>query len=75
MKYFGNEIPIEKVEAALKVALSREDVPDNYVRNLINCESINESCGNISMDKIIFIYKYGSNHCKRIAVDEKLNMV
>ena len=75
MKYFINDLPRDEVELALKEVLSKEDVSEKYVRDFINCESINEKYGNISMDKMIFIYKYGSKACKRIAVDEKLKMM
>ena len=29
----------------------------------------------MQMDKVMFIYKYGSKKAKRIAVDEKLKMI
>ena len=75
MKYIINDLSRDIVESAFKEVLSKETVPDKYVRDFINCDSINEKYGNISMDKIVFIYKYGSKTCKKIAVDEKLNMM
>ena len=75
MKYIGNELPLSTVETAFKEVLSKENISEKYVRDFINCHSIDEKYGNISMDKMIFIYKYGSTVCKKIAVDEKLKMV
>ena len=75
IKYFINDLPRDVVEMAFKEALSKEDISEKYVRDFMNCESINEKYGNISMDKTIFIYKYGSKTCKKIAVDEKLKMI
>jgi len=74
MKYFINDLPRNAVEQAFIEVLGREDISEKYVRDFINCDSINEKYGNISMDKIIFIYKYGSRASKRIAVDEKLKI-
>jgi hypothetical protein len=75
IKYFTTKLPKALVEMAFKDILSKETISEKYVRDFINCDSINQKNGNISMDKIIFIYKYGSKVCKKIAVDEKLNMM
>jgi len=69
------DISLRELEGVLKERLSREDIEDSYVRNFINCESIDKKHNNISMDKIIFIHKYGSRRAKRIAIDEKLKLM
>ena len=74
MKYFVQDIPVDKVEAALKEVLSKEDVSEKYVKDFVNLESISVKHGNISTDRIIFIHKYGSKKSKKIAVDEKLTI-
>ena len=55
--------------------LSKEDVDEKYVRDFLNCSMIDRNSSNIQMDKILFIYKYGSKKAKKIAVDEKLKMI
>jgi len=75
LKYIINDLPLNSVEIAFKEVLAKESISEKYVRDFINCDSINEKYGNISMDKMIFIYKYGSKACKKIAVDEKLKMM
>jgi len=72
MKYFNNTLLIDKVEEIFKEVMGIEEVEEQYIRNFINSESIGIKQGNISMDKILFIYKYGSKKAKKIAVDEKL---
>ena len=46
-----------------------------YVRDFLNCSIIDRNSEIIDIDKIMFIYKYGSKKAKRIAVDEKLKMI
>ncbi len=75
IKYLIKDISIEELEGVLKERLSSEDIEESYVRNFINCESINKKYNNISMDKIVFIHKYGSSRAKRVAIDEKLKIM
>ena len=78
-KYITNKIPKEELEEvltqALKETLSSEDVEEKYVRDFLNCSIIDRNSSTISMDKILFIHKYGSKKAKKIAVDEKLKMM
>ena len=48
MKYIINDLPRDDVELAFKEVLSKETISEKYVRDFINCESINEKYGNIS---------------------------
>ena len=79
IKYIENKIPSEiskdDVEKVLKEILAKEDVEEKYVRDFLNCSTIDRSSDKIQMDKIMFIYKYGSKKAKKIAVDEKLKMI
>ena len=45
------------------------------IRDFLNCSIIDRNSKEINLDKIMFIYKYGSKKTKRIAVDEKLKMM
>ncbi len=54
---------------------SKDDVEEKYVRDFLNCSIIDKESDVIAIDKIMFIYKYGSKKAKRIAVDEKLKMM
>ena len=58
-----------------KEVLSKDDVDEKYVRDFLNCSIIDRNSEIIDIDKIMFIYKYGSKKTKRIAVDEKLKMM
>ena len=58
-----------------KEVLSKDDVDEKYVRDFLNCSIIDRNSEIIDIDKIMFIYKYGSKKAKRIAVDEKLKMM
>ena len=75
IKYISKDICIEELEEILKQVLSKEDVDEKYVRDFLNCSMIDRNSSNIQMDKILFIYKYGSKKAKKIAVDEKLKMI
>ena len=74
VKYIYNKIDIDELMEVLKEVLSKEDVEEKYVRDFLNCSLIDRN-GEINIDKIIFIHKYGSKKAKKIAVDEKLKMV
>ena len=75
IKYISKDICIEELEEILKQVLSNEDVDEKYVRDFLNFSMIDRNSSNIQMDKILFIYKYGSKKAKKIAVDEKLKMI
>ena len=55
--------------------LSKEDVEEKYIRDFLNCSVIDRNSESIPIDKIMFIYKYGSKTAKKIAVDEKLKIM
>ena len=65
---------IEEIETALKNILSKEDIEEKYVRDFINCTVIDRNSDKIKIDKIMFIYKYGSKKAKKIALDERLKL-
>ena len=65
----------EELEEIFKEVLSKDDVDEKYVRDFLNCSIIDRNSEIIDIDKIMFIYKYGSKKAKRIAVDEKLKMI
>ena len=66
----SSDIVIEE----LKEILSDENIEEKYIRDFLNCSIIDKG-SYIDIDKIMFIYKYGSEKAKRIAVDEKLKIV
>ena len=70
-----SQISQMEFEEILKEALSKEDIEEKYVRDFLNCSVIDRECDVLSMDKVMFIYKYGSKKAKKIAVDEKLKMM
>ena len=63
------------IEEALKEVISKEDVEEKYIRDFLNCGVIDRNSDAIRLDKIMFIYKYGSKKAKKIALDEKLKMM
>ena len=69
------EINLEVLQDMLKEVLDSEDVEEKYVRNFLNCTVIDRNSDNFTMDKVLFIYKYGSKKVKKIAVDEKLKIM
>ena len=75
IKYIAREIDKEELEIVLKEVISKEDVEEKYVRDFLNCSIIDRNSEKFKIDKIIFIYKYGSKKAKKIAVDEKLKMI
>ena len=64
-----------ETEEILKEVLSKEDVEEKYIRDFLNCSVIDRNSDAIKLDKVIFIYKYGSKMAKKIAMDEKLKMM
>ena len=75
IKYITKEINKVDVKEILKEVLSKEDVKEKYVRDFLNCSLIDKNSDIVQMDKIMFIYKYGSKKAKKIAVDERLKMI
>ena len=71
----ATEIGIDEIEEVLKEVISKEDVEEKYIRDFLNCGIIDRNSDAIPIDKIMFIYKYGSKKAKKIAVDEKLKMI
>ena len=65
----------DDVIEVLKEVLSKDDVDEKYVRDFLKCNSIDKYSDKIDIDKILFIYKYGSKKAKKIAVDEKLRTI
>ena len=70
IKYLYKKLSIEKIEEALKEVISKEDVEEKYIRDFLNCSVIDRNSDAIKLDKVIFIYKYGSKMAKKIAMDE-----
>ena len=68
------EISQDELKEILREVLSKDDVEEKYVRDFLNCSVIDKESDVIAIDKIMFIYKYGSKKAKKIAVDEKLKM-
>ncbi len=71
----SEEISKDELEQVLKEALSNDDVEEKYVRDYLNYNTIDRNSDILPMDKIMFIYKYGSKKAKKIAVDEKLKLI
>ena len=65
----------KNIKNAIKEAISKEDIDEKYIRDFLNCSIIDRNSKEINLDKIMFIYKYGSKKAKQIAVDEKLKMM
>ncbi len=66
------EITTDELAQVLKDALADEAVTEKYVRDFLNCSAIDRTSDRFPIDKLMFIYQYGSKKAKRIAVDEKL---
>ncbi|MGL4740629.1 MAG: hypothetical protein ACRC41_07470, partial [Sarcina sp.] len=75
IKHIAQDISLESLKEVLKEVLSKEDVKEKYVRDFFNCSTIDRNSAQIDLDKIMFVYKYGSKKAKKIAVDEKLRIV
>ena len=70
-----NQISQEEIENLLKEVISKEEISEKYIRDFINCTLIGKNSEYFNMDKIMFIYQYGSKLAKKIAVDEKLKII
>ena len=75
IKDFKDKYSEEEIKEALKEVLSKDDVDEKYVRDFLKCSCIDRDSDKIDLDKILFIYKYGSKKAKKIAVDEKLRTI
>ncbi|PBH84933.1 hypothetical protein BGV14_11360, partial [Clostridioides difficile] len=75
IKYILKKVSKDELESVLKEVLSKEDVEEKYIRDFLNCSVIDRNSESIPIDKIMFIYKYGSKTAKKIAVDEKLKIM
>ena len=75
IKYCTFDITLDEIEEALKEVISKDDVEEKYIRDFLNCSVIDINSDNIRMDKIKFIYNYGSKNAKKIAVDEILRIM
>lgn len=75
IKYISKDISRDELEEILKQVLSKEDVEEKYIRDFLNCSTIDRNSSIMTIDKMMFIYKYGSKKAKKIAVDEKLKMI
>jgi hypothetical protein len=73
VKYVLNDITKAELEEILKEVLGKEDVDETYVRDFIRYHSLDDSILN-EIDKIAFLYHYGSKKAKQIAVDERLKL-
>ena len=65
----------EEIENLLKEVISKEEISEKYIRDFINCTLIDKNSEYFNLDKIMFIYQYGSKLAKKIAVDEKLKII
>jgi hypothetical protein len=75
IKYVLKDISRDELEQVLKETLAREDVEEQYVRDFLNCSSIQKNSPTLPIDKIMFIDQYGSKKARKIAVDEKLKLM
>ena len=73
-KYITMEISLHELENVLKDKIAQEDVEEKYIRDLLRCSIIDRNSETFTLDKVMFIYKYGSKKAKKIAVDEKLRL-
>ena len=58
----------------LREVISQETVDETYIRNFINCHAFDKNGDVCPMNKLQFIYDYGSKKAKQITVDEKLSI-
>ena len=65
-------IPEKDILQLLQHIVAQEDVPEKYIRNFMNCRSLNQIYHWTPVDKLHLVYQYGSKRAKRIAVDERL---
>ncbi|PHV71024.1 hypothetical protein CS063_06725 [Sporanaerobium hydrogeniformans] len=73
IKYIEKDITQEEVEEVLKEVVAQEDVSDKYIRDFLNCRTMDRVLSH--RDKMLFIDRYGSKKAKKIAVDEKLKRI
>ena len=73
-KYF-DDYQAQDIQLVSSVGFTKEDVEEKYIRDFLNCSVIDRNSDAIKLDKVIFIYKYGSKMAKKIAMDEKLKMM
>ena len=66
---------LEPMSRSSAYDFTKEDVEEKYIRDFLNCSVIDRNSDAIKLDKVIFIYKYGSKMAKKIAMDEKLKMM
>ena len=59
----------------LSFRISKEEIEEKYIRDLLNCSVIDRNNPEMPIDKLMLIYKYGSKKAKRVAVDEKLKLI
>ena len=66
------DVSLPELEQVLRQVLSDEATPEKYVRDFLNCSCIDKHSERFPLDKLMFLYRYGSRQAKRIAIDEKL---
>ena len=74
LKYVNKDITKMELIELLKEVLSRDDVEEKYIRDFLNYNTIENNIMN-DVDKIMFLYTYGSKKAKKIAVDERLKLI
>ena len=62
----------ENYQNALKEVISNDNIDEKFIRDFLTCNVIGKNSEILDIDKIMFIYKYGSKKAKKIAVDERL---
>ena len=72
VKYLIQEVSKDELEEVLREVLSKETVEDKYVRDFLNCQTLDKYSQAQGLDKLLLIRKYGSKKAKQIAVDEML---
>jgi hypothetical protein len=66
------EISKDELTQAVQAVISRDDVPEKYVRDFINYSAIDGTVNLKPLEKLSLVYTYGSRRAKQITVDEKL---
>ncbi|MGL4798600.1 MAG: hypothetical protein ACRCWY_04235 [Cellulosilyticaceae bacterium] len=74
IKYVAQQLTKEEVEEALIEVIKQEQVEEKYIRDLLNCKTLDVKSSIMPIDKMQLIYQYGSKQAKKIAVDERLKM-
>jgi len=65
LKYIYEDVTEELIDEVLMEKLKDEDIEEKYVKDFLNLEILD-------IDKIKFIYNYGSKKAKKILIDYKL---